>query len=67
MWWIGPPVALALAYRLISPRIRSKWNPADTSNSHLAMSAMLAGGGWRSFFHFAVPSVKDGIPFWLDG
>jgi hypothetical protein len=67
LWWTGPPLLLALAYRLIPARARGSWNPARTPNSHRAVAAIRAGGGWRSFFHFAVPAVKDGIPFWLDG
>lgn len=67
MWWIAPPALLTWMYRLVPARVRGWWNPAGTSNSHLAMAAIVAGGGWAAFWRFAVPQVKDGIPFWLDG
>lgn len=67
LWWIGPPMLVTWLYRLIPARIRSLWNPAGTPNSHLALAAIMSGGGWASFERFAFPSVKDGIPFWLDG
>jgi hypothetical protein len=67
VWWIAVPAAITIVYRKVPPETRSKWNPRRTANSHLALAAILAGGGWRAFFHFAHFSVKDGIPFWLDG
>lgn len=66
LWSIGPAAVLTLLYRAVPPRIRSRWNPARTPNSHIAMRAIVAGGGWRSFFRFAVPQLKEGIPWWLD-
>lgn len=67
VWWIGLPALLTWLYRCIPAGIRSWWNPKRTANSHLALAAILAGGGWAAFERFAVPQVKDGIPFWLDG
>lgn len=63
-------ITIILAYRQIPDRTRSCWNPAGTSNSHLALAALRAApsgrAALRSFWHYAVPSVKEGIPWWLD-
>ncbi len=67
LWQLGPPLLLTLAYRLIPARARSLWNPAGTASSHLAVAAIRAGGGWRSFLYFGERHMTDGIPFWLDG
>lgn len=67
LWWIGPPAGITWLYRAIAPSIRSWWNPARTPNSHLAMAAIVSGGGWAAFERYAFPRMKDGIPFWLDG
>lgn len=67
LWYIGPPAVITLLYRLIPARIRGWWNPAGTANSHLALAAIMSGGGWAAFERFAFPRMKDGIPFWLDG
>lgn len=65
-WYIGPPAAITLAYRRIPAGLR--WRGRG-SNSHLALAAILAGGGWAAFERHAFPHVtmKDGIPWWLDG
>ena len=64
-------IGITRVYRRIPSRVRGLWNPLGTSNSHIALARMeqAAGAGdcWRLFAHFAVPRVKDGIPFWLDG
>jgi hypothetical protein len=65
------PAMITITYRRIPPQIRRLWNPRGTSNSHIALAAITQatsfGTRWRLFFHFAVPRMKDGIPFWLDG
>jgi hypothetical protein len=30
------------------------------------MAAILSGGGWRAFWKYAIPTMKQGIPWWLD-
>lgn len=65
LWSIGPAALLTFLYRLLPARWL--WNPRRTASSHLAMAAILSGGGWSSFAYFARPHLKDGIPFWLDG
>lgn len=54
LWWIGPPAAITAAYRAIPPRTRSRWNLGGAT-SHLGLAAILAGGGWRAFWHYAIP------------
>lgn len=55
LWYIAPPAAATRTYRAIPPRVRSRW-ALGTSTSHLALRAILAGGGWRAFVFYALPS-----------
>lgn len=66
LWYIGPPAMITMAWRLIPARLRST---GRGSNSHAALAAILAGGGWAAFFRYAIPRItlSDGIPWWLDG
>lgn len=54
LWWIGPPAVITAAYRIIPPRLRSRWN-LGVSTSHLAMRQILSGGGWAAFMFSAFP------------
>jgi hypothetical protein len=55
LWWIGPPALITLAYRLIPPSLRRLWNPRGGATSHLALAAILAGGGWSAFWLLGRP------------
>ena len=61
----APPLVLTGTYRLIPPQVRV-WSRGRGSTSHLAMSAILAGGGWRAMAHYAMPTLRNGLggPFW---
>ena len=67
VWNIAPPAFITWLYRRIPAPIRAHWNPAYTPNSHLALAAILAGGGWTAFGQHARFQIKDGIPWWMDG
>lgn len=69
-WWIGPAALIVVLYRRIPPRIRSKWCRTGNASSHLALAAILAGGGWSALIRFGTPHWRSGVddpfvPFWL--
>jgi hypothetical protein len=51
------PAAVIRLYQLIPPKRRAGWNKHNgyASTSHLALAAVLAGGGWKAFRHYATP------------
>jgi hypothetical protein len=71
-WYIAPPAMLTLAYRAIPPDVRRRlWNRHGGATSHLAVRAIMAGGGWAAFLTHALPVQFLGIegagPNWWTG
>ena|SRR5690348_16220522 len=65
-WWIGPAALIVMLYRCIPTSIRSKWCRPGNANSHLALAAILAGGGWSALIRFGIPRRIDDEKFgWL--
>lgn len=63
------PLLIVRAYRLIPARIRRLWS-FGSSTSHLALAALLAGGGWAVLLSYCRLSWNPGpfmpFPSWTD-
>jgi hypothetical protein len=78
VWWIGPPAAITIAYRLLPATIRRIWSRGQ-STSHEALSEILSGHGWSAFIRYVVPislrepwyepatvgNPPEFVPFWF--
>ena len=62
LWYIAPPAVITVSYRLIPPRLR-RWGAGSTS--HIALRAIMAGGGWSAFLDYGVPRGSISSPSWF--
>jgi len=62
-WYVAPPAFLTLAYRAIPPSTRGRWGTGSTS--HIALRAILAGGGWAAFLFYGLPRGSIATPSWF--